>query len=296
MIGVLAEGRLGNQMFQFAFAYAASKKLNTSFFIYKHNSLHYFDLYENLKKENNKNISLFILQNIFKNSRKPYALRPLRTPIDNLLNWAVNKNVCTWGNTIDENNYLLTKIEDNVFYDGFFQSEEYFSQCKEDIKKLFEIREEYRKPFIDNKKHLFDKKTIVLHLRRGDYLTHGGGEIGGTDISLPISYYKNCLSLIKNIEQYNVIFVSDDIEFVKKEFGNNTNYFYESNDEITDFQILLNADIVIIANSSFSWWAAWLNKKVDKVIYAPNYFVGFKVKKFYPAGIKVNTWNWIDVN
>lgn len=296
MIGVLAEGRLGNQMFQYAFAYATSKKLNTSFFIYGPNYLQYFDLYEKLIKENTKNTYLFILHNILKKSQKPYSLRPLRTPIKNILNWAVNKNVRVWGNTIDEKNYLLTKIEDNVFYDGFFQSEEYYSDCKEEIKKLFEIKEHYQKPFLDKKNPLFDKKCIAIHIRRGDYLTHGGGEIGGTDMTLPISYYKNCLSLIKNSAEYNVIFVSDDIEFVKKEFGNSENYFYENNDEITDFQLLLNSDIVIIANSSFSWWAAWLNKKVDKIIYAPNYFMGFKVKKFYPSGIKVNAWNWIDVN
>lgn len=296
MIGVLAEGRLGNQMFQYAFAYATSKKLNTSFFIYGRNYLHYFDLYEKLKKENTKNTFAFILHNIFKKSRKPYSLRPLRTPIKNILNWSVNKNVRIWGNTIDEKNYLLTKVEDNVFYDGFFQSEEYYSDCKEEIKKLFEIREHYQNSFLERKKQLFDKKCISIHIRRGDYLTHGGGEIGGTDMTLPISYYKNALSLIKNSETYNVIFVSDDIDFVKKEFGDAGNYFYESNDEITDFQLLLNSDILIIANSSFSWWAAWLNKKTDKIIYAPNYFMGFKVKKFYPAGIKVNAWNWIDIN
>ncbi len=296
MIGVLAEGRLGNQMFQFAFAYSTSKKLNTSFFFYGRNYLHYFDLHEKLKKENSKNTFLFILQNILKKSRKSYSLRPLRTPIHNTLNWAVNKNVCAWSNTIDDKNYQLTKIEDNVFYDGFFQSETYFHEYKEDIKKLFEIRKQYQKNFLDKKKDLFDKKSIVIHIRRGDYLKHGADEIGGTDISLPINYYKNCLALINNSTEYNVIFVSDDIEFVKKEFGNNTNYLYESNDEITDFQILLNADILIIANSSFSWWAAWLNKKTNKVIYAPNYFIGFKVKQFYPAGIKVDAWNWIDVN
>jgi hypothetical protein len=102
--------------------------------------------------------------------------------------------------------------------------------------------------------------------------------------------------MIPDIDDYNVLFVSDDIAFAKKEFGTKENYFFENNEEIIDFQILLNADILIIANSTFSWWAAWLNNKAGKVIYAPNYFLGFKVKKFSPAGIKVDSWNWIDVN
>jgi hypothetical protein len=93
-----------------------------------------------------------------------------------------------------------------------------------------------------------------------------------------------------------VVFVSDDIEFAKKTFGLNTNYYFEQNDEITDFQILLNAQELVIANSSFSWWAAWLNRQNNKVVYAPKYYLGFKVNKYYPAGINVNDWNWIDVN
>ena len=296
MIGVLAQGRLGNQMFQYSFAYAVSRKLNTRFFIHNHSTLHYFDLFENFKKENLRNTLYFALRNIFRKSRIVFSLSDLKKPIAFLFNRAVNKNIRVWNNTIDPNNFLLQKIENNVLYDGYFQSEDYFKEFKEDIKKLFEIRPQYQKSFLDKKKHLFDKKCIVIHLRRTDYVNYGDEILGGTDMTLPIAYYKKCLSLIKDTNQYNVIFVSDDMEFVKKEFGSGGNYFYESNNVITDFQLLLNADILIISNSSFSWWAAWLNNKANKLIYAPNYFTGFKIKKFYPAGIKVDDWNWVDVN
>lgn len=296
MIGVLAQGRLGNQMFQFAFAYALSRKLKTSFFIHRADSLHYFALFETLEKTNKRNIFYYALINLFRKSQSPVSISSLKSPIEPLSDWAINKNVCIWNSTIDSQNYLLTKIENNVLYKGFFQSEEYFKEFEEDIKKLFEIRPQYKKIFFDQKKHLLDKKSIVLHLRRTDYSNYGNEALGGADLTLPKNYYKTCLSLIKDVHLYNVIFVSDDIEFARKEFGNNANYFYENNDPITDFQLLLNASVLVIANSSYSWWAAWLNSKADKTVYAPNYFSGFKIKKFYPAGIRVDGWNWVDVN
>jgi hypothetical protein len=120
--------------------------------------------------------------------------------------------------------------------------------------------------------------------------------LGGYNMTLPTAYYHRCLSLMEEIDGYTVIFISDDIEFVKAEFGEKSNYVFECNDEITDFQLLLHADVVITANSTFSWWAAWLNQKKNKRIFAPNYFLGFKVNQYYPAGIYVEEWQWIDVN
>lgn len=296
MIGIIARGQMGNQMFQYAFCYATSRKLNRKFFIYGHDSLHYFKLHNNLKKYNNLRILMYGLNNLFTKSRFSFSINYLKNFLYFLLNWVIRKNVFEWPNSFDEKKYFLTEIKNNTLYQGFFQSEKYFENYKEDIKELFKIKTLYKSAFLKNKARLFDKKTITVHLRRKDYLKYGDKELGGIDMTLPVSYYKKCLEIIGDTDDYSVIFVSDDIEFAKKEFGSKENYFFEKNDEITDFQILLNADILIIANSTFSWWAAWLNNKKEKIIYAPNYFLGFKIKKFYPAGIKVNDWNWIDAN
>ena len=298
MIGILSQGRMGNQMFQYAFGYSTSRKINKKFFIYGHNNLHYFKLYKDLKKNNKKNILFYILNNLFTKNQIQinFSINSLRQLQDSCLNWGVKKNIYKWTNTFNHKDYFLSTKKNNTLYQGFFQSEKYFESYKKDIQKLFEIRQKYKIQFLKNKKYLFDKKCIVVHLRRADYLKFGDEKLGGIDITLPTSYYKKCLDMINNINNYNVIFVSDDIDFAKKEFGFQKNYFFESNDEITDLQILLNANILIIANSTFSWWGAWLNEKKTKIVYAPNYFLGFKVKKFYPAGIKINHWNWIDVN
>jgi hypothetical protein len=295
MIGIFAQGRLGNQMFQYAFIYAASKKINTPLFIIKSNSLHYFKLYDELNKNNFTNTLKYIVFNFFQKNQISLSQFTLKKPFEWCFKWLVCKNILTWDNTTDENNYLLEPINKNTLYSGFFQSESYFIHLKKDIQNLFEITPQYQQKFWHNKAYLFNKKTIAIHIRRTDYLHFKIEELGSDNFILPINYYKKCLHSIENTEGYNVLFISDDIEFVKDEFGYKDNYFYEKNTEIIDFQLLLNADILIIANSTFSWWAAWLNKKENKIIYAPNYFLGFKINKFYPAGIKVNDWNWIDV-
>lgn len=269
MIGVLAQGQLGNQMFQLAFAASAAKQLNTSFFIAKSNSLHYFKLGGNFD---------------------------LKNRINSFLGNSISKNVIDWPNRFEGSDYLLRDIKNNTFYKGYFQSEEYFKKYDKWIKDLFEIKEKYKKGLNVFLKRIENRKYIAVHIRRGDYLKHGDESLGGADISLPMTYYKNCFEKINNLTDYKVVFVSDDPEFVKREFGSKDNYCYERNDEITDFQILQNAEILVTANSTFSWWAAWLNKVPGKRVFAPEYFLGFKVKKYYPAGIKTPGWEWISVN
>ena len=298
MIGILAQGRLGNQMFQYAFIYAASKKRQTAFFMRHHNALHYFNLYDDLLKNNTINTLKFAARNITQKSRYPITRQVFKQPFIALYNWAIFKNILIWDNFVGsdkQQSYLLNDVKNNVLYEGFFQSEDYFKDYETDIKTLFSIKNVYKTAFLKQKADLFKRKTIILHIRRTDYNDFEIAGLGGKNLTLPLSYYHKCLALIENIDTYNVVFVSDDMDFVRQEFPEKANYFYESNDEIIDFQILLNADILIIANSSFSWWAAWLNPKQDKIIYAPQYFLGFKVNAYYPMGIKVDAWQWIDV-
>jgi hypothetical protein len=296
MIGVLSQGRLGNQMFQFAFGYCAAKQLNTDFFFEGNHSLHYFDLYPEFYQHNGKNKTRFALTNLMKKGNGNPFQRPLRRIPENIKQFLVRKKIMDWPNQLGNSNYLLQNLKNNTFYSGFFQSAEYFDLYREDIQRLFNITQRYRDAFSQTKAHLFDKKAIAIHIRRTDYITFGDEQLGGYNMTLPTAYYHRCLGLIEDLEAYTVIFISDDIEFVKSEFGEKPNYAFECNDEITDFQLLLQADVVITANSTFSWWAAWLNQKENKRIFAPKYFLGFKVNQYYPAGIYVKDWQWVEVN
>jgi hypothetical protein len=276
MVGITLSGRLGNQMFQYAFGLMLIKQYNyTVFFIFHKQGLNKTILHRYFTLNSFSNTKNYFLYLFFK------LLQPKAKQIH-----LENSNKY---NTIQYNHIRSCIIS------GYFQSELYFKDISHLIKKTFTIKKNYITDFNNKYHYLFKQnRTIAIHLRKGDYMLHGSEELGGQDISLPLSYYQKCLATIHNIEMYKIIFVSDEIEKTKKQFHFIPNAIFESNKDIIDFQILMNADICIISNSTFSWWAAYLNNK-NKIIYAPKYWLGFKVNQEYPVGIMSVNWKWMDV-
>lgn len=281
MISVLLDGRLGNQMFQYAFAFSLAKRHNCGFECHS-SSGHKFLLSK-----------YFILPNHNK-SRFRYTIEHLCKKLlkytDSKKRYYKNWQVISQWDIPNEKNINLSR---STKFLGYFQSNKYFDNYKKDICNEFCIKKKYKTEFSQKYSELLKNPYATVHVRRSDYLTFGNESLGGKNLTLPISYYNECL---KKINDYDgkIVFISDDIEFCKKQFGLRKNFLFESNQLIIDFQLILNSQIAIISNSTFSWWAAYLNKSTQ--VYAPKYWLGFKIKKEYPSGICYSGFNWINVD
>lgn len=162
-------------------------------------------------------------------------------------------------------NYKKIKYNKNMILSGYFQSEKYFLDYKESILDLFVISPKDVK-FILN--CLPSGKPITsVHVRRGDYLKL-------TDVYhlCDASYFKRAMELVGDSF---FIFISDDINWCVRNFGDNLNCFFPNfNSDILDFTLMTICDNNIICNSTFSWWGSYLNK--NSKIFAPKKWFNFK--------------------
>jgi hypothetical protein len=280
MIGVKIQGRLGNQMFQYAFGHAFSLKTN-----------------EGVCFDFNKQPNL--IKKYFKISFRKQKIASLKLYLVNIAgrHAFLKKIVVPNKKCMAEDLYNNYKEYKKCFFDGYFQSVSYFFPFQEEVAQKFEIRKKYRKKFLKKYGEIFSsEKVIAVHVRKTDYLYHGNDHLGGDDISLPISYYKNIFDRITSKDDFLIIFVGDDLTDFKQEFDGKENVIFEENDQIIDFQILMNADVMILSNSTFAWWAAFLNRKENKQVFAPKYWLGHLTKVEYPDRVfSCLDWKVIDV-
>lgn len=271
MIMVKLNGKLGNQLFQYAFAIAVGKKFNTSYFIDEAGVVNYVALYFTTGS--------FTDNKIIRKSLSKLKIKP-------------SKIIDQTG--YEENELILAQMTDNCFYNGFFQSTVYFENSYDAITNKIKIKKKYQELFKKKYSLLNDKKILAIHFRLRDYLEWGNDELGGLNLTLPDSYYYNAIARIPHLEDYTIIIVSDDSKSAQTRIPVIKNKFIFSESDILDFQLLLNADMLIISNSSFAWWAAYLNPKNPK-IFAPKYWLGFKVQQEYPHGIIAEKFTPVDV-
>jgi hypothetical protein len=198
-------------------------------------------------------------------------------------------------NFIDYSKQLIKKKSKDSWFYGYFQSETYFSDSFKEIKTAFQLKKHLLNRFIDIKTQFDNKPFLVVHVRLRDYKTFGPEYLNGPDMTLPYTYYRNILNDI-NIDKYNLVFTSDDISEVEKEFSDYKSAFFSHYDKMIDFQFIKNAQVNIISHSTFAWWAAWLNEESNKKIYVPKYFLGFKIKQEYPLNIIPKDWIENDVH
>ena len=152
---------------------------------------------------------------------------------------------------------LFDQCPNDVSLFGFFQSEKYFKHIEESIKEDFTFREHILEPCKEIAEGF--ENPVSLHVRRTDYLTNNANHH-----NLDLSYYEEAL---KHFDDRQVIVFSDDPEWCKEQslFSDDRFLVSESEDNKIDLCLMTFCTSHIIANSSFSWWGAWLSGSYNVV-------------------------------
>jgi len=174
-----------------------------------------------------------------------------------------------------------------VEYYGYFQSSKNFNSCENEIKELFSPTEDFIEKIKNLYPKIFDKGSVSIHVRRGDYLTIS--EI------LPVvdkTYIDECLRQIG--EHSNIFIFSNDKEWCKENLNYNNSVVVEGLKDYEELWMISLCNNNIMSNSSFSWWGSYLNKNINKKIYCPSVWFGPKGEKNY-KDIYEDNWNKIKV-
>ena len=165
-------------------------------------------------------------------------------------------------------NPSIALLEDNTELRGFFQSPHYFTHCEEEIRNNFRFKQEIQEIAKIQLSKLVkeDRPICSLHIRRTDYLTKTNYHPAEN-----LEYIKNAVDAVgKNIPEVFFLVFSDDIEWCKQNIKGDV--AFSENRPAVDMCMMSMCPIHIIANSSFSWWGAWLSK--SRAVIAPKQWFG----------------------
>jgi hypothetical protein len=255
-------GRLGNQMFQ----YASLKGIAAN---------RGFDSY--IPDESTFGVSDPNVKNCPTNIHTTFNLQTL-------IGLSNNRMVQESGYHFDEE--LFNTCEDNVDLYGYFQSEKYFKHIENEIRSEFSFKDGVVKDFKNFIEQLSSNGEVIsLHIRRGDYLN-----LQSFHPTPPLEYYEEAL---KKLPDVPVIIFSDDPNwcFNQELFGSDR--FLVSQDMSPDYDMCLMSlcKYHIIANSSFSWWGAWLAN--SKKVIAPKVWFGPSLSQHDTSDLYCEGWETI---
>ena len=234
-------GRLANQMFQYASLKGIARNRGYEYCLPPRK---YFGVNDDNVK--NSDVILYdVFPNILKSNRFEF----------NQANVLMERR-----HDFDEE--LFLNCPDGVDLLGYYQTEKYFKHIEDEIRKDFSFDQE----LLDTCKGFIEGDTISLHIRRGDYV------VNPNHPTQTMEYYEEALSKLPELP---VIVFSDDSEWCKQQklFDNDRFMIAEGNTTDCDLCLMSLCKYHIIANSSFSWWGAWLANS-QKVIAPKNWFGG----------------------
>lgn len=270
MIIVQLVGGIGNQMFQYAAARRISYINNTPLKL----DISWFEK----SKLRNYNLKCFNIIEDFASPRDIQLIKELNRKKNSIILMGfVEKFIPYYKCWCVKQKYFhydpnLLNLSDNIYLKGYWQSEKYFKDIDNIIRKEYIIKFKPDSYNIEMSNLIKSLESVSIHIRRGDYIksfitkkAHG---------SCSLEYYHNAIKKITKIIKKPHFFVfSDDINWTKHNLKIShpvTFIIQNSKDkDFRDLQLMSFCKYYIISNSSFSWWGAWLNRNPNKIVIAP---------------------------
>jgi predicted DNA-binding protein YlxM (UPF0122 family) len=269
MVIAKLSGGLGNQLFQYAFARGIQLKHKTQL----KTDLSWYD--EERNNHEFYQLNSFPNINIHKASARQIFFYKRKTLLSSSLLYKAVSNLFNY-KTITETQFNFNPKQNlstskNCYTNGYWQSEKYFNKIRETLLNDFSFPELSTKNNI-TKQNICNTNSCSLHIRRGDYVTNPLNKKNHGALNL--MYYQNALNRIQQkVNNLSLFVFSDDIEWVKENLSTNLPTIYVDwnigKSAIHDMHLMSLCKHNIIANSSFSWWAAWLNNNPSKMVFAP---------------------------
>lgn len=285
MIIVKLMGGLGNQMFQYAFAKSQSLKRNQPFKLdtksFQWDKLRDFEL--NVFSLDKKIATDLEIERA-RSSKRSFLLKLLKRKQDSILTSVFLESSLNFDKKASESSLL--------YFEGYWQSEKYFSMYENEIRTDFLMKIAPNEYYTKILAHVKQSLSVSVHFRRGDFVSDAGtNEFHGL---CDLDYYKRAILYIeKQYPSVTFFMISDDITWVKNEFGYAENIVFVENNQGPDFEdmrLMSQCKHNIIANSSFSWWGAWLNENKNKTVIAPERWYGNKNSQEQTSDLIPQSW------
>ena len=277
----IAEG-LGNQMFMFATAYAFSKYFNIKLFIDNESGffkkknkargqkylLNIFNIKNPIAKQD------YLFNNYFKDIKRKFLKK---TDFFRKYKYFLLEKSLPNKKTFFSNFDFTNDFTNQFYIEGHFESENYFTKFKQDIFKIFTIKDKlinYKNEFIPLLKK---NNSVSIHIRAHRFTDepHQKRKISNFNKSIQftnssINYAKKGMDFFKKNIKNPVFFVwSNDISYISDKFDNYNCIFIKNNSLIDDFYLFSLSKHFIVSPSCFHWWGAWLNQSPGKICLRP---------------------------
>jgi len=297
MVVVNLSGGLGNQMFQYAFGKGLAEKFQTRLYLDTRSFQEHGDnrVDSNGVAVRQYELGCFNINPDFSTQKELGFFFPNNhffTKAWHKLERLIGSKVLLYESSYGFNPSVIERAMKNTYLHGYWQSHLYFEAITDSIRRDFTFQVPNQRN-VEIEQRIKQTNSVSIHVRRGDYIS--SSVVNSVHGSVPFSFYKQSIDLLSSKMDNILWFVfSDDILWCSNVFSflDNVTFVSDQLNAPAHYEMYLMSQCKhnIIANSTFSWWAAWLNNNPSKNVIMPDqWFTNRKTTelKLNPQGWKV---------